>query len=193
MTPSTSLFVLNALNLDRSCEPEPLLRQGLSLYFSDMDEAENAVSRYQEAYHFLYDSQDASMELYCLLLDEYELDCMYPKKLSTRVYSPQGLLKEQMKVCEEGSVYGESMIVTAFLEGDLVEAPVGELLRLGIVLQTPNKKDDDHYKILFYPDMEEDYIYAPLVFEPSRPVSKRISFALRQAWTAYKEEAASTF
>lgn len=184
--------MLNALNLDHACAPEPLLRQGLSLYFSDMDEAETAVRRYRDAYHFFYDLEAGSMELYCLLLDEYELDCIYPKKLSTRVYSPQGVLKDEMKVCEDDESYGGAPAASAFLEGDIVEAPLGENLRVGIVLQCPNRDDVEHYKILFYPNMEEEYVYAPLVFEPLHPVPGRVSLALQHLWAAYKEEAASS-
>ncbi len=185
---STSIFVLNALNLELCRENGSVLRQGLSLYFSNLMEAEQVIKDYRNAYRFFYEEETSSLELYCLLLDEYQMDCVYPKKLSTRVYSPDGFLKDRMRVCEEGEDYGESPVMSGFLPGDLVEAPIGEYLQTAIVVFAPSAPDYDYYQLIVYPSMETEYVYAPLVFPPSRPLSNLLCHQLTAALKTYQKE-----
>lgn len=183
------LYILYALNVEYRQSTDAVLSQGASLYFSDMEKVEEMLKSYRHRYACFYDPEVSDTQLYCLIVDEYEMNVIYPKKLSCRVYSPEGLMKSRMSVCEDEQAYGRVLPSPDFKEGDVVEAPIGDYLQTAIVLACPVSKEENYYTLLVYPDMEVEYVYAPLLFKPSVGPDDAVVQCLQQAsaqWTNKK-------
>ncbi|MBO5916601.1 MAG: hypothetical protein J6Q25_06780 [Bacteroidales bacterium] len=188
MSSENSLFILYALNVEYRPSEGALLSQSASLYFSTLDKVEEVVGSYRQRYACFYDASVTDTQLYCLVVDEYEMDVLYPKKLSVRVYSPEGSMRHQMRVCEDEESYERVLPPSQFFPGDLVEAPIGDYLHTGIVLECPKSKEDNYYTLLVYPELEQEYVYAPLLFEPSLSLDDRVTNVLLQAWEHYQSQ-----
>ena len=188
MSSENSLFILYALNVEYRPSEGALLSQSASLYFSTLDKVEEVVGSYRQRYACFYDASVTDTQLYCLVVDEYEMDVLYPKKLSVRVYSPEGSMRHQMRVCEDEESYERVLPPSQFFPGDLVEAPIGDYLHTVIVLECPKSKEDNYYTLLVYPELEQEYVYAPLLFEPSLSLDDRVTNVLLQAWEHYQSQ-----
>lgn len=171
-----SVFVFYALS---RCQPESdQLRQSAPLYLSSREQTDQMASHYLSDYAFLYDNETDRNCLYCLLAEEYLLNAVYPQKLSTLVYSPQGAL----------------MNTSDYRVGEIVESACGERLSLGIVAEPPASFSDagmspdeteDCYAVLSYPSLEMDYRQSALMFEPRQKVTEGIEEVLREALQEY--------
>lgn len=188
MSSENSLFILYALNVEYRPSEGALLSQSASLYFSTLDKVEEVVASYRQRYACFYDASVTDTQLYCLVVDEYEMDVLYPKKLSVRVYSPEGSMRHQMRVCEDEENYERVLPPSQFFPGDLVEAPIGDYLHTGIVLECPAAEEENYYSLLVYPSMEVEYVFAPLLFEASSPIDKQAQVALQQAYEQQKKK-----
>lgn len=187
MSSENNVFILYALNVEYRPSEGALLSQSASLYFSSLEKAEEVVASYRQRYACFYDASVTDTQLYCLVVDEYEMDVLYPKKLSIRVYSPEGCMKHQMRVCEDEESYGRVLPPPQFFPGDLVEAPIGDYLHTGIVLACPIAEEENYYSLLVYPSMEVEYVFAPLLFEASSPIDELAQEALQRAYELRKD------
>lgn len=187
-TVENKVFILYALNVEYRPSAEALLSQGASLYFSSLDRVEEMLAVYRQRYACFYDPQVTDTQLYCLVVDEYALDALFPKKLSSRVYSPDGLMKSRISVCEDEEAYERVLPAPDFMEGDIVEAPIGDYLQTAIVVACPASKAENYYTLLVYPDMDEEYVYAPLLFVPSVPPEDKVILCLQAAREAWQED-----
>ncbi len=196
---TSSTFVLYALNLENRVKGE--LTAGESLYYSSLSKAQKAARAYRETYSFLYEP-DCQRELYCLVLEEYQMNADFPRRLSMRVLSPEGKLVDS-SFCDSDDVYrGRPESFLRHQVGDIVEVPVGDRLCLGIVLERPLSQSDlsmkaaesqceygadDSYTLITYPSMEVDYVDAPLVFKPMHEPTAGVSRCLKDALAQYKD------
>ena len=182
------LYALNAVGGDGpalKCGAKGALQRSPSLYFYSLLKAESAISCYREAYAPLYeDAQEAGEEavsLYCLVLETWLTDSLYPEKLSTRVFSPDGAELD-------GVIYQV---------GDIIESPFGEHLQLGIVAESPfgehvqpgsateSPVSEACYTVLAYPSMDVEYLQAPFLFAPKHTVDHRVRQQLNEELDAY--------
>lgn len=190
------LFVLSALNTNEECPGE--LQQSRLLFFSSLKQAQIAAACYRQAYSFMYECGANSKSLYCLVLEEYEMDSIFQHKLSTRVFSSEGEELDS-SVSPDGVPFtGRPEKLQRYKVGDIVESTCGEHVNLGIVLERPltekevarkssDKQHDDCYKILSYPSLDVDYVHSPFVFTPKHHVDNDISSYLHEAMDAYIE------
>lgn len=182
------------LSVDRCLEGS--LTQGTPLFFSTLERVSDFVKEYRQAYSFMYESGTSSKELYCLVAEEYALDVIFPKKLSTHVYSPEGVLMENAYFSEDDLAEVPLNIHKPHQVGDIVEAPCGDSMYLGIVLASPLSVQENHaeykchpencYSIITYPSMEVDYVHSPLVFKPKYEVNEKIKAHLKSALEQYR-------
>jgi|GEM_PF-2412266 len=189
-----SLFVLYALHLESSGQDE--LSQSPLLFYSSIDQVEAAAAEYHKCYSFLYDGGLFSKELYCLIVEEYRLNEMYPSKLSISVYHPTGRLIERTELSEGKCICNPLGNTRSFRVGDIVESPCGEHLYLGIVAEVPalnalnesgQEAMEDSYTLIVYPSMELEYVYAPLLFKPRGKVARYTRDSLRDALERYQK------
>lgn len=188
-----TIYALSALSTEK--ESSAVLSKSTVLYFSDQNRLEQAVNEYKQAYSFLYDEHDGTKELYCLMVEEYRVNTLYPQKLSTRVYSPDGVLIEDCDIPDGAHFAGRKEEQLMHKVGDIVETPYGENLCLGIVVDRPPVQEreasypmsasDDSYTLLLYPSMELDYAHTPLVFKPRHQVKEEIRCQLQEALAQY--------
>ncbi len=188
------LFVLSALNTNEECPGE--LQQSRPLYFSSLKQAQIAAACFRQAYSFIYECGANSKSLYCLVLEEYEMDSIFQLKLSTRVFSAEGEELDCSIASDDGQFTGRPEKLQRHKVGDIVEATCGEHLNLGIVLQRPltekevarkvsGKVQDDCYTILSYPSLDVDYVQSPFVFTPKGQVDNDVCAYLHEAMDAY--------
>ena len=191
------VFVLTSLDLipDNKGAKQKELWPGQPLYFSSLKAAEKAIVNYPENYAFLY-SQDGGRELYQFNLDEFQMDSAYPKRLSQRTYSPSGTLTDEMLVSDDEPFPGRPSEKMRHQVGDIVEYPCGSYLAYGIVKDCPPTPEqignsqvfdlsDDHYTVIQFPSLEEDYPLAPLTFKPKYEVPSDVRQTLNEALGTY--------
>jgi hypothetical protein len=185
------VFLVYSLNLSKA-EPNRI-HPGKPLFFSDIEKAESMIQQFRKQYEFLYDSSNLEEQVYCLILEEYQMDSPYRYQLSTRVYSPEGQFLSDCIIPDDGPFLGRSKSCIHHQIGDIVEIPHGDHLVFGIVLEQPpcfNEESikygftasDDCYTILHYPDQEIDYAHTPLVFKLTRSISDQVREALLSAY-----------
>lgn len=190
------LFLVYSLNthVDNPVDIHP----GKPLYFSSKENAENFVIRYKDYYPFLYGEIMHSERVYCLVLEEFELDSPYRYQLSTSVYSPDGKLLTDSLVPDDGPFYGRPEKSIHHDVGEVVEMPFGNQLVFGIILEQPvhfNEEagkygltaSDDCYTVIHHKSHELNYAYAPLVFKPSREVPEEVRKDLMYVFSIRKE------
>lgn len=189
------LYLVYSLN---ATIDEPVtIHPGKPLYFSEKDKAEDVILKFKDLYAYLYDASLQDERVYCLILEEYELDSPYRYQLSTRVYSPYGLLLSDSIVPDDGPFLGRAKKAIHHKVGEVVELPYGDHLIFGIVVQQPlsfneNAKvygltaSDDCYAVIHHHSLEMCYAYAPLVFKPSREVTEKVREELLTAFQQVK-------
>lgn len=189
-----SLFVMYALHLEPTGQDQ--LSQSPLMYYSTLKRAESAAAEYRQTYSFLYEDGPFPKELYCIIIEEYKFNTVYPIKLSVSVYDSSGGLMERSTLPDGDSIYQPLDNAKPFKVGDIVEAPCGEHLYIGIIAEMPRQNRlgelktilDDSYTLIVYPSMELDYVYAPLVFLPRQRVSKKAKTYLHDALDLYRNE-----
>lgn len=189
------LFIVYSLN--KSSEDRNNIYKGKPTYFSTREKAEELISRFSDYYSFLYEDLKTSDHVYCILMEEFGLDSPHRYQLSTRVYSPEGLLISESIVPDDGPFYGRPENSIQHKIGEVVELPFGDHLAYGIVVRQPLclKEDfkieglmasDDSYEILQHRCHEIDYVFAPMVFKPTKDVPdiirKDLEYAFEKAW-----------
>jgi hypothetical protein len=185
------VFLVYSLNLSKE-EPNRI-HPGKPLYFSNREKAEEVIRQFKELYEFLYESSNPSEQVYCLILEEYELDSPYRYQLSTRVYSADGLFLSDSVVPDDGPFLGRQENRIYHEVGDIVEIPYGDQLVFGIVLEQPfcfNEDagkygftaSDDCYTVIHYPSHEVDYAHSPLVFKHTGNITEDIREDLQIAF-----------
>ena len=190
------LYLIYPLNT--SSENPGNVHPGKPLFFSCKDTAEKMIREFKLHYGFLYDDEATQGErVYCLILEEYELDSPYRYQLSTRVYSPEGELLNDCIIPDDGPFLGRPESTINHRVGDFVETPCGDKLLFGIVAGQPaclceeNRQyglsaSDDCYVIIQHPDLEVNYAHTPMVFQPSREIPEEIQRDLTEALSKYK-------
>lgn len=184
------LFIVYSLNT--SMDDSIRINRGKSLYFSTREKAEDLIKKFKDTYDFLYVDQVSSEKVYCLVLEEFELDSPYRYQLSTSVYSPEGQLLCDSMVADDGPFYGRPDNLMQHKIGDVVELPYGDQLVFGIVVGQPatlNEQtyaygftaSDDSYAIIPHHCQDVDYAFAPMVFKPTRDVPDIVRKDLEQA------------
>jgi len=168
------------------------IRPGKPLYFSNMEKAEDLIQKFENLNAYLYD-QSQEERVYCLVLDEFELDSPHRYQLSTKVYSPQGRLLSECMVPDDGPFLGRSKNLIHHEIGDVVELPHGDQLLFGIIIGKPmnfNEEagqygltaSDDCYAVIHQQSHEVDYAHAPMVFKPTRDISDEVKTQLLTAF-----------
>lgn len=191
-TPKPTLFLVYSLNIinDDALSIHP----GKKLYFSQLEKAEDFILRFSENFSFLYD-ENQDEHVYCLVMDEFEMDSTYRNQLSTRVYSPEGQLISSCMVPDDGPFLGRPKMHMHHEVGDVVEFPYGNQLVFGIVVSQPMcfnehageyglTASDDCYALLHQRSPEIDYAHAPLVFKPTHEISDEVKMDLQTAFRA---------
>jgi hypothetical protein len=185
------VYLVYPLNLYKA--ESKIIQPGKPLYFSNLESAEAVIHRYQEIFNFLYDAH-AEFQIYCLILEQYEMDSPYRYQLSTRVYSAEGILLSDCIVPDDGPFYGRQKSGICHEIGEIVEIPYGERLVFGIVVEQPlclNEDErvdygftasDDCYTVIHYPDNEIHYAHSPMVFKPSVLISDMVKEELQKAF-----------
>ncbi len=177
-----TLFVLSALNVECQQTSEHRLSMGSSLYFSNIERAESAMKNYRQSYASFYDDAAFETQLFCLILDEYELDHLHPRKISSRVFRPDLEEGQRMALCEPDPARD-------CRPGDVVEVALGDCLYTSIVSACPSSTSlQDCYEVLVYPEMEKEYVASPWLFKPLFPVRAEVLAALRQALALTKAQ-----
>jgi hypothetical protein len=185
------VFLVYTLNLSKE-EPNRI-HPGKPLFFSDIEKAETMIRQFRKQYEFLFEANNTEEQIYCLIMEEYQMDSPYRYQLSTRVYSPDGHFLSDCIVPDDGPFLGRAEHRIHHRIGDIVEVPCGEHLTFGIVLEQPpcfNEESlkygftasDDCYTILHYPSKNIEYAHAPLVFKPTRKVTDQVREELRSAY-----------
>jgi hypothetical protein len=175
------------------------IKAGKPLFFSDKEKAENMIAQFKERYAFLYDEKFQEEKVYCLIMEEFAMDTPYRYQLSTRVYTPEGVLINDCNVPDDGPFTGRQPSSMDHHIGDLVEIPHGDKLLFGVVAEMPVSADetnsldnlgasDDYYTVIQHPTMEIDYAYSPFVFKPVRKIPENISCQLYEALAAYQKK-----
>jgi len=188
------LYVVYSLSVTSGTQAT--LKPGKPLFFSEKRRAESVIKKFNELYPFLYDEASQGERVYCLLMETYALDSPYRYQLATRVYTPTGVLINDCLVPDDGPFPGRPASAMHHQVGDVVEVPCGDMLLFGIVVGQPASvcdvsssyglgASDDCYTIIQHPDMEINYAHAPLVFKPTRTVSKTIEHDLKSAMESY--------
>jgi len=183
------VYSLNAIGKD-----SVTIRPGKPLYFSNMEKAEDVIQKFEDLFTYLYDDSQEE-RIYCLVLDEFELDSPHRYQLSTKVYSPKGRLLSDCMVPDDGPFLGRAKNLIHHEIGDLVELPHGDKLLFGIIIGQPmnfNEKagmygltaSDDCYTVLHQQSHEVDYAHAPMVFKPTREITEEVK---TQLLTAFKQ------
>jgi hypothetical protein len=190
------LYLVYSLNT--SGEDPACIRPGKSLYFSTKEKAEEVILSFKNLYTFLYDDSSAGEHIYCIVLEEFELDSPYRYQLSTRVYSPNGLLLSDCIVPDDGPFFGRTKNRMHHDIGDVVELPYGEKLMFGIVIEQPacfneearsyGTASDDCYTVIHHPSCEVNYAHAPMVFKPTRDIQETVREDLLQAFDQIVKE-----
>jgi len=168
------------------------------LYFSTKEKAEQVILKFVDLYPFLYEDSSPNEKVYCIVLEEFELDLPYRYQLSTRVYTPHGLLLSDSIVPDDGPFYGRTVNSIHHEVGEVVELPYGDQLVLGIVIKQPLSfnevvgsygftASDDCYTVIHQQSNEVNYAHAPLVFKPSREVPDVIRKDLLLAFNQLSE------
>lgn len=189
-------FLVYSLNM--SLDVSARIIPGKPLFFSCKEKAEEVISRFKYLYPFLYDEKLQGERVYCLVLEEFELDSPYRYQLSTSVYSPEGLLLCESIVPDGGPFLGryESSIYHEI--GEVIEMPFGDQLIFGIVLEQPMSfneaagaygytASDDCYTVINHPNHEVAYVHSPMVFKPTREVPDTVKEDLLFAFKHGKE------
>lgn len=190
------LYLVYSLNVSK--DKPTCIRQGKPLYFSSKENAEDIILRFKDLFAFLYEDLTQGSSVYCIVLEEFELDSPYRYQLSTRVYSPDGLLLSDCIVPDDGPFFGRAKNSIHHGIGEVVELPYGDQLVFGIVIEQPAcfnehvKKygftaSDDCYTIIHHPSHEVNYAHAPLVFKPTKAVSETVREDLQQAFLEFSK------
>lgn len=169
------------------------------VYFSEKEKAEKIITRFKHVYDFYYDNQISDKRVYCIVLEEYELDSPFPYQLSTSVYSPDGEFLCDSTAPDDGPFYGRPESTIQHKVGDIVELPFGDKLIFAIVVGQPiglNSQtstygftaSDDSYAIIPHSSNEVDYAFTPLVFKPTREVPDKVRRDLEQAFAQISVE-----
>lgn len=194
MKKENELFLIYPLNV--SSDHQAIIKPGKPIFFSEIEKAELMIQRFKELYAFLYDETSQGERVYCLVMETFAMDSPYRYQLSTRVYTPDGILINDCMIPDDGPFYGRPTSTIQHQVGDLVEVPCGDKLQFGIVAVQPvclceeNKPyglgaSDDCYTIIQHPDMEINYAHSPMVFKPSRMISMTISQELTEALNVF--------
>jgi len=195
-TPAKRLYLVYSLNTSNTNQSS--IHPGKHLYFSSQENAESVIRSYKELYPFLYDDEIQGEHLYCLVMEEFELDNTYRYQLSTRVYSPEGELLCDSVVPDDGPFLGRPEHTIYHEIGEVVEIPYGDKLIFGIVIEKPlcfnedieryaYTASDDCYTVIHHDGFEINYAFAPLVFKPTRIVSEKIREDLLSAYLQVSE------
>ncbi|MDD4972134.1 MAG: hypothetical protein PHT07_22125 [Paludibacter sp.] len=171
----------------------PRIRSSKPLFFSGRAEAEEVIHTFKDLYPFLYGGISQGERVYCLVLEEFELDLPYRYQLSTSVYSPEGFLLTDSMVPDDGPFCGRSEKSIHHEIGDVVELPFGDQLIFGIVVEKPMSLNevagtygltasDDCYTVIHHKTQEVNYAYAPMVFKPTREVAEEVREELLSAF-----------
>lgn len=188
------LFIVYSLNL--IANEHSAIKTGKQLYFSNLEKAEDCVQKYNEVYPFLYESTIHSESVYCIVIEEYGLDSHYRCQLSTRVYSPSGLLLSDSLIPDDGPFMGRQPDAIHHDIGEIVEIPYGSELVFGIVLEQPMTfsesaakygytASDDCYTVIHHNKNDVSYAYAPLVFKPTVNLSQKVKEDLISAYKQF--------
>jgi hypothetical protein len=180
---NAGLFLIYALFLEKS--DERIIQTGKPLYFSSSENAIETIRTFSTHYPYLYNDSTSDQQIYCLIMEQYALDTTYRYQLSTWVFSKDGALLCDSLVPDDGPFWGRQKSAICHQLGDLVEAPLGNKLYYGIVIEQPisfneNVGDygltasDDCYAVMRYPDKEIFYAHAPFVFKPTGKVDIKI-------------------
>ena len=181
--PERRLFIVYALSTTLS-EPAGI-RPGKPLYFSSKETAEDVIQRFRDLYHFLYEDVVQGERVYCIVLEEFELDSPYRYQLSTSVYSPDGLLLTDSIVPDDGPFYGRSENTIHHEVGEVVELPFGDQLVFGIIIERPISfneaagaygltASDDCYTVIHHKTHEVNYAHSPMIFKPTGEVPEDV-------------------
>lgn len=197
MTKENSLFLVYPLKI--SSEKPSNIKAGKPLYFSRKETAERMIAEYREHYAFMYDESVQEEKIYCLILEEFELDSMYRYQLSTSVFSPDGELLSDCLIPDDGPFPGRPESKIKHRVGDLIETPCGDNLLFGIIVDQPAclcegsrhyglSASDDCYTIIQYPGLEINYAHSPMVFHPTRNIPEETRKVLEDALDRYKRD-----
>lgn len=184
------LFLVYSLNTFG--KDSATIRPGKPLYFSKLEKALDVIQHFEDLNAFLYDDSQEE-HIYCLVLDEFELDSPHRYQLSTKVYSPQGRLLCDCMVPDDGPFLGRSKNLIHHEIGDVVELPLGDQLLFGIIIGQPmsfNEEagmygmtaSDDCYAVIHQQSPEVDYAHAPMVFKPTREITNEVKNQLLTAF-----------
>lgn len=177
------LFLVYSLNI---CFDNPVnISPGKPLFFSNKKKAEEVISRFKDHYPFLYGDSSHEERVYCLVLEEFELDSPYRYQLSTSVFSPEGQLLTESLVPDDGPFLGRPEKTMYHEVGEVVELPFGNQLVFGIVVEKPMcfnedaglyglTASDDCYTVIHHQSREVNYAHSPMVFKPSRDVPEEV-------------------
>jgi len=177
------LFLVYSLNI---CFDNPVnISPGKPLFFSNKKKAEEVISRFKDYYPFLYGDSSHEERVYCLVLEEFELDSPYRYQLSTSVFSPEGQLLTESLVPDDGPFLGRPEKTMYHEVGEVVELPFGNQLVFGIVVEKPMcfnedaglyglTASDDCYTVIHHQSQEVNYAHSPMVFKPSRDVPEEV-------------------
>ena len=190
------LFLVYSLNI---CFDNPVnISPGKPLFFSNKKKAEEVISRFKDHYPFLYGDSLHEERVYCLVLEEFELDSPYRYQLSTSVFSPEGQLLTESLVPDDGPFLGRPEKTMYHEVGEVVELPFGNQLVFGIVVEKPMcfnegaglyglTASDDCYTVIHHQSREVNYAHSPMVFKPSRDVPEEVRKDLTFAFEKCKE------
>jgi hypothetical protein len=192
-----SLYLVYSLNVSTNSSSNIL--PGKPLFFSSEDKAESIVKNFKEHYPFLYDEENQGYKIYCLIIEEFAMDSPFRYQLSTKVYSPDGILLNDCMIPDDGPFWGRPTSKIDHYIGDLVEIPCGEKLIIGIIAEQPLclceknasyglQASDDCYTVIQHPDHEINYAHSPMVFKPSRSIEDDILNDLKEALSEFKKE-----
>jgi len=195
MKETNALFLIYPLNV--TSETQANVRPGKPLFFSNKEKAEEMIARFKEHYAFLYNEETQGEHVYCLIMEEYEMDSPFRYQLSTRVYTSDGKLINDCIIPDDGPFLGRPQSKIQHQIGDVVELPCGEQLLFGIVVRQPVcicednipyglSASDDCYTIIQHPDLEINYAHSPMVFKPTREISEEVRSTLSEALNAYQ-------
>jgi len=170
---------------------------GKPIYFSEKAKAEHLVKSFKDHFGFLYDNVIQEEKVYCIIIEEYEMDSPYRYQLSTLVYNSEGVLLNNSVTPDEGPFLGRDKSEIKYTIGDFVEIPCGEKLIVGIVAEQPLSMceiestyslnaSDDCYTIIQHPDLELNYAHTPLVFKPSDELNESVKNDLKNALIRFK-------
>ncbi len=171
---------------------------GKPVYFSNKAKAEQMAKTFKDHFGFLYDEVIQEEKVYCIIIEEYEMDTPYRYQLSTLVYDCDGILLNDSNTPDEGPFLGRDKTEIKYTIGDFVEIPCGEKLIVGIVAEQPLSMceiesdyslnaSDDCYTIIQHPDHEINYAHTPLVFKPSIDINEVIKDDLKNALIRFKQ------